>query len=327
MLFRTELNLSGSPHKITHSKPVVFVGSCFSSNIGQKLYDDKFNTLINPFGTLYNPVSISRCIIQSMAPSMLLEDDFITVDGIYHHYDYHSDLSDIHKNKLIEKIDQCQSSTKKMISEASHIFITLGSAFVFERKSNQKIVANCHKQPGFLFDRRFLDRSEIIDHLLESVSLIKGLNSAIKIILTVSPVRHVRDGLIDNSRSKALLIDTCHCLCDQSASVEYFPAFEIMMDDLRDYRFYQRDLIHPNEQAIEYIYEKFERQYFTHETLNLISTVNKITQAVSHRPFNRASDAHQEFLKNTLAKIDSVEKQYPIDMTAERKKIQEGLLN
>lgn len=326
MIFRTELNISASSHKISYQKPLVFIGSCFSVNIGSKLSQDKFQTLINPFGTLYNPHSISKNLINSLKSNEVLHDYVLTNDGLYKHYDYHGEVYANSPNELQNKILIQQDRVKDFLSRASHVFITLGTAYVFERQTDQKIVANCHKQPAKLFNRRLLTIAEIekdLNTMVESVSMI---NPAIQIILTVSPIRHLRDGMIENNKSKALLITACHQVVESMKHLSYFPSYELIMDDLRDYRYYESDLLHPNAVAIDYVYEKFQQCYFSDETVNLQKEILSLIKATQHRPFNKRSDKHQIFLKKTLAKLNTNAQLYSIDWSKEIAQLSDDIL-
>ena len=307
MIFRTELNISASSHKISYQKPLVFMGSCFSINIGSKLSQDKFQTLINPFGTLYNPHSISKNLINSLESNELAQDYIITNDGLYKHYDYHGEIYADTQSGLQNKISIQQDLTKDYIAQASHVFITLGTAFIFERDSDQKIVANCHKQNAKYFNRRLLTIAEIEKDLIAMVKSVININSDIHIVLTVSPIRHLRDGMIENNRSKALLITACHQVADSIKHLSYFPSYELIMDDLRDYRYYESDLLHPNDMGIDYIYEKFQQCYFSDDTSVLQKEIMDLIKATQHRPFHKTSEKHQVFLKKVYKTLQKMQ--------------------
>jgi hypothetical protein len=305
--FRTELFLKPLSHSIDLKNKVLTIGSCFSTSIGQQLAQHKFHCLVNPFGAIYNPVSIHGLLqfaIENKAPS---DNSYTLNEAQWKNYDFHSSFSSPSKTTVEEKIQAAISNAHLFLQSVDYIIITYGTAFVYERKDTRDVVGNCHKQPSENFIKRLLSVDEIIHSFNQVFQSIKAKYPTIKFILTVSPVRHIKDTLELNSVSKSLLRVAIHQLKEQ-LNIDYFPAYELMMDDLRDYRFYEVDMIHPNQQAIDYIWGKFSDQYFSDSTKNFIKQWKDIQAALNHRPFNPEGEAHQKFLRKTLEKLDDLNK-------------------
>ena len=303
MEFRTELMSKPVEKKLEYSSRALLIGSCFSHNIGDLLKERYFNVLINPFGTVYNPVSIQRQLNNVLKTKVISNNDLVEINKIYCHHDYHSSFNntDIHKVSLNinEAIEQCFS----FIKNVDWIFITLGTSWVYEIKDTNKIVANCHKRPSTAFIKRLLTLEEINSSLDNINVLLKSINPEINLVYTLSPVRHIKDGIEENSLSKALLKVSINNQILKNNSL-YFPSYEYIMDDLRDYRFYDEDLIHPNATAIKYIWKKFTETYFSKSTSNKIMEVEKINLFLNHRPFN----VDEEFETKRIEKQDELKK-------------------
>ena len=308
MDFRTALHIPPSSIQISHQDDILLLGSCFSQNIGERLQKYKFNCISNPFGTIFNPISISKLISYVCKNQPVTEDALIFSQGVYVHPDFHSMLSDVNAQVTLEKINHALASTHRYIKECTHLFFTLGTAIAYKMNTTDQIVANCHKLPSSSFQKVDISISNGQEALEKMINQIKEINAKVHIIFTVSPVRHIKDGIVENTKSKARLL----CMIDEinryDEGVSYFPAYDIMMDDLRDYRFYEADMIHPNAIAIDYIWEKFSGHYFTNETLTLNTQIHKIQSASHHRPFNPQSEQHQSFVRQTLSQIDAIKK-------------------
>lgn len=316
MDFRTKIKTTQSSNQIKYSDTLLTIGSCFSKHIGSKLELYKFQVVNNVFGTLYNPISIFKSLLLSLDQHQIKTKDLILNGDVYGHWDFHSDFSSLHPEKVVEQTNQVIQETSKKLSTLNYIFISFGSAFAFTH--NDKIVSNCHKFPADQFARIRLQADTIISEFSKVKSRIEMVNKNINWVFTVSPVRHIRDGLIDNQRSKSILIESCRQIEDQYENCSYFPSYEIMMDDLRDYRFYKADLIHPNEQAIDYIWDIFTSIFMAENTISSMNTINRVIQNVNHRAFNPDSDAHQKFVKNTLETIIKIQNEMEsIDLTSE----------
>lgn len=309
--FRTEITCP-SAHAIGLKNRILTTGSCFADQFGQWLQNNKFDVLVNPYGTNYNPISIHKSIIESVSLE-LDEQLFIEHHRLWHHFDYHSQWSSLQKEDLQASIHHVQQQVNQYIQNMDVLMITYGTAWAFHHKKQNSIVSNCHKVPASEFEKRLLTVDEITQSFNQLHSAIKSIRPDLRIILTVSPVRHVKDTLILNSVSKATLRLACHTLSNQYEAVDYFPSFEIMMDDLRDYRFYDRDKIHPTEEALDYISHKFSDQYFKPEVKSFIEKWQMIRQSMEHRPYHPQSEAHQHFLKDLLHKLEELKEVVPVE--------------
>lgn len=318
MHFRTELTVPESPKKITLQTQTLTLGSCFAEVIGSKLVENKIPTLSNPFGTLFNPLSITKLLHHALDEILPDERLYVEHQGVWFHYDFHSSLWGTSKEALRERLVTTLAAVKHWLSRTEVLIITLGTAFVYRHLKSGQLVANCHKTPNSAFQRELL-RSEQIVAAFENV--LAKLPSSLHVIFTVSPVRHTRDTLPLNAVSKSLLRVACHELSEQGHA--YFPAYELLLDDLRDYRFYKPDLIHPNEQAEDYIFERFANAFFTKELQKFIQEWQKIRQALGHRPLYPNTASHRQFLKNLLQKLQKIASD--IDVTVEIATVSEQL--
>jgi hypothetical protein len=285
--FRTELTIVPKP-TIHHGSSIVTTGSCFSDNIGQKLAENKFKVIINPLGTCYNPVSIHKGLLMTKPD----EDLFVESQGVWRHFDFHSKFFADSKEGL-RKILQDQLTQRP----TDIVMITYGTSWVYKHKTTGKIVANCHKRPQNEFEKILLTPEEIAESFEQLKASIKQ-----KVIVTLSPVRHIKDTLELNSVSKSILRHAIYRFKD----VDYFPAYEIMMDDLRDYRFYDRDLLHPSDVAIDYIWEKFGERYFSEETNGLNEKWQRVLRSLNHRVFNEGSLEYKRFLEGVLSELEGL---------------------
>ena len=295
---------------IDYQSKILLLGSCFSENIGDKLSYFKFQSIQNPFGILFHPKAIENLITNTSNKKVYSSDDLIYQNEIWHSFDAHSSLSSASENELLNKLNVAISLTNKKIKEASHIVITLGTSWVYRYIEIDTIVANCHKIPQKKFLKELLSVSEISESLARSISLIKSMNSDAAVIFTISPVRHLKNGFIENTQSKSHLIAAIHTLVNEQ-DVSYFPSYEIMMDELRDYRFYAEDMIHPNKTAINYIWRKFIDTWFSEETKSIMKEIDEIQKGLLHRPFHEDSKLHQQFLLKLEQKKSSLQERLP----------------
>ena len=295
---------------IDYQSKILLLGSCFSENIGDKLSYFKFQSTQNPFGILFHPKAIENLITNTSNKKVYSSDDLIYQNEIWHSFDAHSSLSSASENELLNKLNVAISLTNKKIKEASHIVITLGTSWVYRYIEIDTIVANCHKIPQKKFLKELLSVSEISESLARSISLIKSMNSDAAVIFTISPVRHLKNGFIENTQSKSHLIAAIHTLVNKQ-DVSYFPSYEIMMDELRDYRFYAEDMIHPNKTAINYIWRKFIDTWFSEETKSIMKEIDEIQKGLLHRPFHEDSKLHQQFLLKLEQKKSSLQERLP----------------
>ncbi len=310
MKFRTEVVLSQSKIKIEHQNKIMTIGSCFAENIARYLKYYRFNILENPFGILYNPASIFKSIELITNRKKFLKEEMIFDQEEWHSFYFHSDFSHHIEDVCLKNINNSLEKSIEFLKECDTVIITYGTSYVFEYKHSGEIVSNCHKIPADKFRRYRLPLGEVKNYVIKTIELLRKLNKGIKIILTVSPVRHWKDGAVDNQLSKSTLLLAIHEVISELDYCEYFPSYEIMMDDLRDYRFYESDLVHPNLVAQDYIWEKFISSYFTEKCKIAISEIGKIAEARKHRPRNPKSKKHQEFVNNQLKIIDELKIKY-----------------
>ena len=306
----TEIPLSKANNPIDYSSQLLLLGSCFSENIGAKLSYYKFQGIQNPFGILFHPLAIERIIEKSVNQEFFTEEDVFNENEQWHSFDAHSSLSNPSKAQIIEDLNNAISRTSTQLNTASHIIITLGTAWVYRKTSSNKVVANCHKVPQSNFTKELLSVEEVVKSLKRVITFVQSLNPTVQFIFTVSPVRHLKDGFLENQRSKAHLIAAIHQVLNEDR-VSYFPSYELMMDELRDYRFYAKDMIHPNETAIEYIWEKFVEVWLASNTSSTMKKIEKVQKGMLHKPFNENSDQHQKFLVKLNVLKSEIQTEFP----------------
>lgn len=310
MIFRTEIKDLNFPFKLSYEDKIFLIGSCFSDNIGEKIKDLGFNVLSNPFGVVYNPYSVYKQLGRIIDLNMPADNEFRQKGEFWHHFDFHGSAKNPDKAQLLSNISEITEETHLFLKHSNFIFITLGTTIVYESKETNEIVANNHKYPAGYFIQKKLSFEQVLKMTKEMLLKLFAFNKDIKVIFTVSPVRHIRDGLVENQKSKSILIAAISELCDDER-IFYFPSYEIMMDDLRDYRFYNSDLIHPSAQAIDYIFEKFRNSFFGEKTKSIADEILKINLALNHRPLFPESNEHKLFIENLKEKIRSIQQKYP----------------
>ncbi|MBN1112963.1 MAG: GSCFA domain-containing protein [Bacteroidales bacterium] len=326
MIFRTEVNSDISESKIDYNTSLFFIGSCFSDNIGGKVKSFKFNTVTNPFGVLYNPTSVRNALEIIMAKDYFVESDLENHNGLWLSFYHHGSFSDVDKTIVLSKINKAIDEAHNRLKTAKFLFITFGTARVYERKGVGNVVANCHKLPENNFTRRLLPVDSIVRDYNVFLQQLKKFNPDINVVFTVSPVRHWKDGAHGNQISKSTLLLAINNIVENNTDTSYFPSYEIVIDDLRDYRFYKSDMLHPSDEAVEYIWEKFQDSFITNQTKAVIGRAQKLTNAALHRPFNPNTDQHQKFIKSALQKIEIFEKEFPLANFDEEKKLLESFL-
>ena len=312
MEFRTEIEVAPARFKISTDSKIMTVGSCFSEVIGGQLTDNKIQCLCNPYGTVFNPSSIFKLISHSLQNQPVFKHLFLENNGIWQHYDFHSKFYGNSKEELERELNTTHKNVNHFLRKANFLVITLGSSIVHQLRENRQVVSNCHKTPATSFKKEMLSVQEILMRFRLMYDALKMQNSKIKILLTVSPVRHTRETLQLNSVSKSILRTACYHLEQDFEDVHYFPSYEIMMDDLRDYRFYATDMIHPNEQAEQYIFEKFAQTYYTDELTSFLKEWNKIKMSINHRSIQTDTPAHQKFLVELLEKLEVLSKKIDV---------------
>jgi hypothetical protein len=300
---------------------MMLMGSCFTENIGQKLLDQKFDVDMNPFGILYNPESISNSLKILLEKRIFTEKDLFNDQGLWNSFYHHSRFSDIDQKVTLENINNRISSSHKFLKTADLLIITFGTAWVYELKNTGQIVSNCHKLPGSDFKRFRLKVHEITEVYRELLEEIWKFNPAVKIIFTVSPIRHWKDGAVENQLSKATLLLAIDQLIRGFGNqvCGYFPSYEIMMDELRDYRFYAEDMLHLSPVATDYIFDRFSKVMISSESKEISKRILKLKKSMDHRPVNRGANEYKEFILSGIRQIEKLNFDFPtIDFTSER---------
>jgi hypothetical protein len=313
MQFFTNVPISSSSNRIGYQSKIVSIGSCFAENIGAKLHYYQFKQSTNPFGIIFNPVSIEIIIRRVIQKEYFTEKDIFFNNERWHCFEVHSELSSPDKAFFLKNLNETLDNFLFQISTATHFTLTLGTSWVYKTIVSDKVVANCHKIPQKEFTKQLLSADKIAASLENIVQLITGINPHCHFIITISPVRHLKDGFVENQISKAHLISAVYYFIKRSKNknLNYFPSYEIMMDELRDYRFYSEDLLHPNSTAIDYIWSKFTETNVEKSSISTMSEVASIRKSLEHRSFNPASISHQKFLKNVNEKIIKLQKLHP----------------
>lgn len=301
--FRTLIDIEKSDIFFNHHLPVLTFGSCFSSNIGDLILKSGFHGAINPFGVLYNPISIANAINRMIENTPYSPNEIIENNGLWVSLDHHGSYSKSSQDETLQNINNEIETLHQIIKNECVILITLGSSHVYKWTKNNQITGNCHKFPSKYFTKSMLTSEEIIEKLSETIQTIYQQNSATKIIFTISPVRYLSDGFFENQISKSTLHIAIAELQKRHQRISYFPAYEIMMDDLRDYRFYTNDMLHPSPLAIEYIWEHFKNTYLENETQKKIQVITEFEKALNHRPFQEKSATYYNFIEAQLGKI------------------------
>lgn len=314
MKLQTQIPLKKTDNQIDYESRLLLLGSCFSQNIGDKLAYYKFRSVQNPFGILFHPLAIEKLINRAVEHKTYNEDDVIKSNERWHAFDAHSDLSTPTKDELLLNLNNGLKKTGNQIKQSTHIIITLGTAWIYRYIKTNTVVANCHKIPQKEFKKQLLTSKEITTSLERIIKGIQSINKNAQIIFTVSPVRHLKDGFVENQRSKSHLISAIHDvlnISDISPFTSYFESYELMMDELRDYRFYAKDMVHPNELAVDYIWEKFKEVWISEGVYRTMDKVDDIQKGLRHKAFHPASEQHQKFQKSLQAKIAYIKEEYP----------------
>lgn len=291
---------------ISHQEHVLLLGSCFTENIGEKLVNHKFKANTNPFGIIYNPISLANALNKIIEGYTYTEDDLTEHQTKFISFDHHGSFSSFEQQTCLTEINNEVKSAHQQLPKTKTIIITLGTAWVYELIVNNKIVANCHKIPAKQFNKRLLSVDEVVFAFDKIIAQLKNVN----LVFTISPVRHISDGLHENNISKSVLHLAIHQLTNKHNNCYYFGAYEMIMDELRDYRFFKEDMIHPTKQAIDYVWGKFADTYFSTETKTLNLKIEKLLSAAKHKPFDFKSEAHQKFIAEQLNQMDELTKNH-----------------
>ena len=313
MKFTTPIPIPNSNHPIDYSAKIVSLGSCFALNMGEKLNYFKFQNTTNPFGIIFNPVSIEKLVVRAMNQKKFTEEDVFFHNERFHCYEVHSDLSSVNQQELLDSLNTSLEFTYQKIKTATHILITYGTSWVYQEKNSGAVVANCHKMPQSHFDKHLLSVASIEAAIQNTVDVIRKVNPNCSFVFTLSPVRHIKDGFVENQRSKAHLITALQNLLSDHLldQAGYFPAYEIVMDELRDYRFYGDDLLHPSSMAIEYIWQRFRASSISETAWSTLDEVEAIQKSLLHKPFNPLAESHQKFQSKLQEKISKLQERYP----------------
>ncbi|MDR2123131.1 MAG: GSCFA domain-containing protein [Flavobacteriaceae bacterium] len=308
MIFRTELTYDPQTVTLDYSSRIFTIGSCFATEISEKLSGYKFSVMHNPFGVLFHPPAIENALMRIYSREEYQASEIYKYEELYLSWDHHSSFNDISVEKLVSRINKNIQTANKFLQEADMIIITLGTAFVYKLRQYDLMVANCHKVPNSQFSKILLEDHQIKTSLKNIVEMLTNIGKkGMKILFTLSPVRHIKDGIIENNRSKSRLLNAVHSVVESYANCEYFPSYEFMMDDLRDYRFYKDDLIHPNDMAVDYIWEKFRDAHISPKVFPVMETVKKINSSLQHKVRNTHTIAYKKFLYTTVKDIQEVE--------------------
>ncbi len=314
--FKLTLPTKTAENGIAYPDKIMLVGSCFTENIGAKLQFHLFETLQNPHGILFNPVSVRNALMDYIHGKVYTREDLFFLNDVWNCWHHHSRFSGVTQEEALQKINNSIATAHDFLKKANHLVITLGSAWLYTLNeqagdSHGMVVANNHKAPSHWFTKKLLTPNELLLSLQQVQKALLAFNPKLNIIYTISPVRHLREGLVENNRSKAILIQAVHELVEKESNCVYFPAYEYVIDDLRDYRFYSEDLVHPNYLATNYVWERLMETYMNASTQALMKQIAEIQLAISHKPFFEGSSEHQKFLLSYLEKTQQLANQFP----------------
>ncbi len=319
MDFRLELDVKPFAEKVNLRDSLLLIGSCFTEHIGEKLKHYKFSVMENPHGILFNPVSITQSVTSYISNKQYHAGNLFFYNELWTSWEHHSRFSHPNQDETLKMISKSQQQAHEFLKKANWIMFTLGSAFVYQL-DNGEVVANCHKVPNDKFHKRLLQVEEVLSGLDNMIHRLFLFNSNLRIIFTISPVRHLRDGFVDNNRSKAVLIQAVHHLVNKFPKLYYFPAYELVIDDLRDYRFYADDMVHPNYITTGYVWEKFTDSFIDEQSQEIMKEINKLSAAKQHKAFQPTSMKHKKFLQTNFEKTALLQKAYPfLDLSEEIK--------
>lgn len=319
MDFRTTLPVHTSEFHLTHADQVMVLGSCFAENIGLQLKESGFRVSLNPFGVLYNPASVGMALHRLWLNQPFREEELVENDGFFHSFSHHSSFSGTDPKTTLDTINNSFRKAVEDLRNATCLIVTFGTSWVYTLPSTDQIVANCHKLPDDNFVRRRLTINEIEYFYMELLEMICQEKPDLKVLFTVSPIRHLKDGLHENTLSKSTLHLAIDGLSESFDNVYYFPAYELMMDDLRDYRFYAEDMVHPSVTAQRYIWDHFSETFFPKTTKEMVRQVQQIRKAMEHKPFHPEDESYKRFAKKNIASIEILSLNAPdLDLSEER---------
>lgn len=311
MDFMVDIQIKPPKQRITYQDKIFVIGSCFTEHIGGRLAGLKFSVLQNPNGILFDPLSVCRSLCSYIVTKKYNDADLFELNELWQSWQHHSVFSGIGKEQVLQKINKSQHEAHEFLKDADWLIITLGSAFFYQLTASREPVANCHRAPAQWFSKELTGIDDIVTSMADCIRQLLIFNPALKIILTISPVRHIRDGVIENNRSKARLIEAVHFLADRYNDLNYYPSYELVIDVLRDYRFYDIDLVHPNYAATEFVFDKFAAHYLDKDTIETMNEIKSFLTAYKHKPFHSSSQAHLNFMKTYLKKIQHFQQKNP----------------
>jgi len=311
MQFHLNFQPQVSRHQITHQDGILFIGSCFSEHIAGRMIELKFKVATNPFGVIFNPKSILISLNRILYKNYYTVNDVFEKDGLWYSLEAHSLIYAYTQHELIQKLNNLIDQWNEKMNTSSFLMLTFGSAYAYYHKQQQRVVANCHKLPQAIFDKQMLNYFEIVSDFQLLIDELKRFNPNLKLVLTVSPVKHLRDGVIENNLSKAILLQSIHQIVKQNAHCMYFPSYELVVDDLRDYRFYETDMSHPNFQATRYVWDKFSNVYFSALTQKMNTKLEQILQAHQHRILRQNSETTKKFKESFYQKCILLKEEFP----------------
>ncbi|MEN9336184.1 MAG: hypothetical protein RLZZ500_1171 [Bacteroidota bacterium] len=309
MQLQTIVPIQSLPQPIDYHSKIVCLGSCFAEHMSVQLTDHGFATVTNPFGIIFNALSIQRLVTRIVHNQKFTEDAIFLHNELYQSYEIHSELSTTQPDLYLSEINNRLETTREAIRSATHLILTLGTSWVYTHQG--EVVANCHKVPNFQFEKKLISAIENEQALFNCIELVRQLNPTIQFIFTVSPVRHSKDGFLENHLSKGNLLQAIYNLKQKDSELYYFPAYEIVMDELRDYRFFAADLIHPNVLAIAYVWERFKTYGISNESYPIMKEVVDLKRALQHRPQHENTQAWAQFQQQLTQKIANFNQRFP----------------
>lgn len=311
MDFMLDINIKSPDILLEYGNNIMLMGSCFTEHIGNRLEELKFNTLQNPNGILFDPISVCKSLVSYIENKQYAASDLFCLNELWQSWQHHSRFSGMKREEVLQRINTSQQSAHDFLKQANWLIVTLGSSFSYRLAETNESVANCHRAPAQTFQKHLLAIEETVTALDNTMHRLFHFNPDLKIIFTISPVRHIRDGVVENNRSKARLLEAVHHMVNKFNRLYYFPAYELVIDVLRDYRFYDVDMVHPNYPATEFVFEKFVQTYFSEHAKELMKEIRQITIARKHRSSQPGTNAHKQFLRSHFEKAEKLSMQYP----------------
>jgi len=308
---QTQLPLENQVPAINYHSKLVLLGSCFAENIAEKFSYYKFQNKVNPLGVLFHPIAILELLTRAHHNTPYTEKDVFFSNGCWQSFQAHSRLNSTSQSEILKDLNTALKSTQNQLKTASHVILTFGTSWVYKHIESKTIVANCHKQPQKEFEKSILSIQQLQESFNAILSILKAFNPNVSVIFSISPLRYLKDGFVENNQSKAHLIAALHSVINITENTHYFPSYELLMDELRDYRFYKEDMVHPNPIAIDYIWEKFKSIWIHTDANPIMQEVSQLQKGFAHKPFNPLTPEHTTFLSTLAKKAQALETQFP----------------